>query len=136
MQGFLPPAYFVSSQAKQGAYLPHRSAYEICLRYVCLSDSETQQDTPAATEEEPCFGSWITDCNSHQHKNKQLQTAVLGTWLNSMKRFHKERLKNSQGLFSIPFISSSSHVGLIGQWEASFLVEVGDLETLFYIPKS
>lgn len=39
VQGFLPPANFVSSQAQQGAYLPHRSAYEICLRYVCLSDS-------------------------------------------------------------------------------------------------
>lgn len=39
MQGFLLPANFVSSQAQQGAYLPHRSEYEICLQYVCLSDS-------------------------------------------------------------------------------------------------
>lgn len=39
MQGFLPPAYFVSTQAEQGAYLSHRSAYEICLGCVFLSDS-------------------------------------------------------------------------------------------------
>lgn len=38
-QGFLPPAYFVSTQAKQGAYLSHRSAYEICRGCVFLSDS-------------------------------------------------------------------------------------------------
>lgn len=38
-QGFLPPAHFVSTQAKQGAYLSHRSAYEICRGCVFLSDS-------------------------------------------------------------------------------------------------
>lgn len=48
---------------------------------------------PAAMEEEPCFGSWITDCSIHQHKNKQLQTTVLGTWPNSVEGSEKGRLK-------------------------------------------
>ena len=42
-------------------------------------------------EEEPGFGSRITDRNIHQRENKQLQTAVLGTRPKSVEGCEKER---------------------------------------------
>lgn len=65
---------------------------------------------PAVMEEKACFGPRITNCNIHQHKNKQLQTTVLGTQPNSVEEGNKDRYKISQVLLTFPFITRGSQM--------------------------
>ncbi|EAW81319.1 hCG2042489, partial [Homo sapiens] len=65
----------------------------------------------SCNEEKPCFSSWITDCNIHQHQDKHLQTTVLGVQPNRSEECDKGTL-DSQGLLRFPSITRSSQIQL------------------------
>lgn len=77
---------------------------------------------PAAKEEEPCFGSGITDCNIHQHKNKQLQTLPLEPGLTVCRDMIKKD-ENSKGLLGFPFITRNSQMHGSGKHMRSLLLD-------------
>lgn len=90
------------------------------------------------------FGSWITDRNIHQRKNKQLQTAVLGTRPKSVEGCEKGKAiapKVLLGCLSPPYTFTRRSVqtyasGLVGKWEASFLDWCAGFWNTSFIPKN